>query len=144
MDAVDRPGPRTGWAHRGLDQVLQGLGHHSAQRNTDQSLDEERPVADVPGHRISGLNPVDRLVELAFTNRVPCFQGDQPGQRPHFLNLGKQQLDAFGSQIEFPVTALAVRAQSGLDQRGSKSIEPLASLVDGNRFERARDPCAGG
>ena len=67
-----------------------GLAITAAHGNTDQSLEQDRPLADVPGHGISGLKPVDRLVDLAVNDGEPCLEGDQPDERPHVLDLGKQ------------------------------------------------------
>ena len=62
-----------------LDQVFEALVQDRAGGDTDQRLDQEWPLTDVPSHGKAGLEPVESLIGLFLQDRDPDTKS-RPGR----------------------------------------------------------------
>ena len=95
-----------------LDQVFGRPVQAAAAGHRHQCLDQDRALADVPGHGIAGLEPVHGGVVAVFQDGDPGPQGHEVGQRPHLLDLVDHQVEALGPRVELPIAVPAAGASS--------------------------------
>ena len=112
--------------------------------DADEGLDQDRALADVPTHRIAGLDPVDGVVESVLPDGDASTQEDETCHGPHLLDLLDHQVEALGPRIELPVARRSAGAHLGLVSTRRLPVEPGAGPVQRDRRDRAAVPIAHG
>ena len=98
------------------------------------------PSLASPGHRKSGLGPVDGVVDSTVQHRDTRPQRHEPDQRPHPPDFLDQQVIRFVSLLELPIARPTPGTQLGLVKGIPVGLEHAAARLTGNRRERADQP----